>query len=103
MASTDVNVKAFGRAFSLHLVDYDGAATTFLVDASARAGAAVAPASGPTVTIGSANSGSPSSSTPRGTKTVTLAAAGQHTGGKVVVVIWHGGSVSPAGARGDGV
>lgn len=92
MASTDVNVKAFGRAFSLHLVDYDGTATTFQVDASARAGAAIAPASGPTVTLGSASAG---------LITVTLAAGGSHTGGKVVVAIWHGGGVVPAGYIGN--
>lgn len=93
MASMDsAVVKAFGKAFTFHQVDYDGSATTFQVDASARAGASIAPASGPTVTLGSAASG---------LKTVTLAAGGSHTGGKVVVVIWHGGGVIPAGYIGQ--
>lgn len=102
MACTDKATRAFGRAYTFHEADYDQyLGSTFVVDASARTAVCVTPASGPTVTLGSANSGAVGSATPAGTKTVTLAAGGQSVGGKVTICCWHGGGVVPAGFIGD--
>lgn len=93
MAATDKVTRAFGRAFTFHEADYDNVAgSTFSVDASARTAVCVVPASGPSVTLGSASAG---------LKTVTLAAGGASVGGKVVICCWHGGGVVPAGYIGN--
>jgi len=93
MASSDVNTKAFGKAFSFHLVDYQGdVASTFQVDASARTVATIWPASGPSASLGSASAG---------LKTVTLAAGGAQLAGKVIVVVGHGAGVIPSGYIGN--
>lgn len=74
-------VFAFGENFVLSSVPYSGVATTFSVDARASSVAVIAPASGPTATLGSASGG---------LKTVTLAAGGANQGGAVIVATAYG-------------
>ena len=77
----------FGENFVFSKVGYSGAATTFQVDQRAVSAAVVAPAGGPTATLGAAADG---------LKTVTLAAGGANQGGSVIVVTAYGKSRASA-------
>mgnify|MGYP001588858488 CR=1 FL=1 len=74
-------VFAFGENFVFSKVSYSGASATFSVDQRAVSVCVVAPAGGPTATLGAAADG---------LKTVTLAAGGANQGGSVIVATAYG-------------
>lgn len=80
-------VFVFGENYVFSRVAYSGASTTFDVDQRAVSVAVVAPASGPSATLGAAASG---------VKTVTLAAGGANQGGVVIVCTAYGKSRASA-------
>ena len=77
----------FGENFVFSRVSYSGASTTFQVDQRAVSVAVVAPASGPSASLGAAADG---------LKTVTLAAGGANQGGSVIVCTAYGKSRASA-------
>jgi hypothetical protein len=84
MTAQSMAVTFAGEDVTLFKVAYRGQATTFSVDYRTVAVGVVAPASGPTLTLGS--------SVTNQAKTVTVAAGGAHKSGYIIVAAGNGAS-----------